>query len=95
MIRTCTDNIPLFQWLFEKAAFSLFPKWQILDAYKLKEYADKNFKFDETGKRFSKWVENNVFNSLPNNKTLDWSKFKALADNKIKVTEKLKILWEG
>ena len=31
-------------------------------------------------------------NSLPNDKILDWSKLKALADNKIKVTEKLKII---
>ena len=30
------------------------------------------------------------FNSLPNNKIFDWSKLKALADNKINVTEKLK-----
>ena len=28
-------------------------------------------------------------NSLPNNKVLDWSKLKALADDKINVTEKL------
>ena len=32
------------------------------------------------------------FNSLPNDKILDWSKLKALADNKIKVTEILKII---
>ena len=30
-------------------------------------------------------------NSLPNNKFLDWSKLKAFADNKINVTEKLKL----
>ena len=29
------------------------------------------------------------FNSLPNDKILDWSKFKAFADDKINVTEKL------
>ena len=28
-------------------------------------------------------------NSLPNDKILDWSKFKALADNKINVTQNL------
>ena len=28
---------------------------------------------------------------MPNDKILDWSKFKAIADDKIKVTEKLKI----
>ena len=33
---------------------------QILDFYKLKEFADDNFKFDENGRRFSKRVENTV-----------------------------------
>ena len=33
-----------------------------------------------------------MFNSLPHNKILDWSKFKAFADNKINVTEKLKFV---
>ena len=32
------------------------------------------------------------FNSLPNEKFLDWSKLKALADNKIKLAEKLKFV---
>ena len=31
-----------------------------------------------------------AFNSLPNYKSLDWSKIKAFADDKINVTEKLK-----
>ena len=31
-------------------------------------------------------------NSLPNEKFLDWSKLKALADNKIKLAEKLKFV---
>ena len=30
------------------------------------------------------------FNSLPNEKNLDWSKLKTLADNKINVNQKLK-----
>ena len=30
------------------------------------------------------------FNSLPNDKILDWSKFKAIADDKINVNKKLK-----
>ena len=30
------------------------------------------------------------FNSLPNDKTLDWSKLKAFADDKINVNQKLK-----
>ena len=37
-----------------------FPKQQILDASKLKEFADDNFKFNENGTKFSKRVENNV-----------------------------------
>ena len=35
-----------------------FPKWQILDSSKLKEIADDNFKLDENGRTFFKWVEN-------------------------------------
>ena len=37
-----------------------FPKRQILDSPKLKEFADDNFKLDENGRKFSKWVENTV-----------------------------------
>ena len=37
-----------------------FPKQQILDSFKLKEFADNNIKFDENGKMFFKWVENTV-----------------------------------
>ena len=40
--------------------FQPFPKQQILDCSKLKEFADENFKFDENGRKFSKWVENTV-----------------------------------
>ena len=39
------------------------PGWvkrQILDASKLKEPADDNFEFNQNGRKFSKWVENNV-----------------------------------
>ena len=32
------------------------------------------------------------FSPLPNNKISDWSKFKAIADDKINVTEKLKFV---
>ena len=32
--------------------------------------------------------------ALPNNKFLDWSQLKAFADDKIKVTEKMKFVWE-
>ena len=37
-----------------------FPKRQILDSSNLKESADDNFEFDETGRKFSKRVENTV-----------------------------------
>ena len=37
-----------------------FPKRQILDSSKLKEFADENFKFDKNGRKCSKWIENNV-----------------------------------
>ena len=37
-----------------------FPKWQILDSSKLKEFADNNFKFGENDRKFSKWVKNTV-----------------------------------
>ena len=37
-----------------------FPKWQILDSSKLKEFAHDNFKFDENGRNLSKLVENIV-----------------------------------
>ena len=37
--------------------FNPFPKQQILDLFKLKEFADNNFKCDENG-RLSKRVEN-------------------------------------
>ena len=33
-----------------------------------------------------------AINSLPNNKILDWSKLKALADDKINVAQKLKFV---
>ena len=37
-----------------------FPKRQILDSSKLKEFADDNFKLDKNGGKFSKRVENPV-----------------------------------
>ena len=40
--------------------FLTFPKRQILDASKLKEFSDDNLKFDENGRKFSKRVENIV-----------------------------------
>ena len=37
-----------------------FPKQQILDSSKLKEFADDIFKFAENQRQFFKWVENTV-----------------------------------
>ena len=37
-----------------------FPKRQVLDSSKLKEFADINFKFDRNGRKFPKRLENNV-----------------------------------
>ena len=37
-----------------------FPKRQILDFSKLKDFADSNFKFNENGGKISKTVENTV-----------------------------------
>ena len=36
----------------------LFPKQEVLDSSKLKEFADDNFKFVENSRKISKWVEN-------------------------------------
>ena len=41
-----------------------FPKHQILGSSKLKEVADDNFKFNENGRKFSKWVENTAGKGL-------------------------------
>ena len=35
-------------------------RWQILDASKLEEFADDNFRFDENGRKLSKQVGNTV-----------------------------------
>ena len=37
-----------------------FPKQQILDSSKLKEFTDDNFRFHKNGRKFSKRVENTV-----------------------------------
>ena len=36
------------------------PDDKILDSSKLKEFAGDNLKFNENGRKFSKWVENTV-----------------------------------
>ena len=51
-----------------------FPKRQILDCSKLKEFADNNFKFDENGRKFFKRVENTVL--LTSNFSFSQSVFK-------------------
>ena len=38
----------------------LITRRQILDSSKLKEFADDNFKFDDNGRKLSKWIENSV-----------------------------------
>ena len=40
--------------------FNPFSKRQILDSSNFKEFADDNFKFDETGRKFSERIENTV-----------------------------------
>ena len=37
-----------------------FPNDKILDSFKLKEFADDNFDFNENGRKFSERVENTV-----------------------------------
>ena len=41
---------------------SPFPKQQILDSSKLREFGDDNFKFDENCRKISKPIENTVGN---------------------------------
>ena len=59
-----TNNFLLYQkcdsGFFPPDINDTFPKQQILDSSKLKEFADNNFEFDENGEKFSKRVENTV-----------------------------------
>ena len=45
---------------FSQITVNPFPKQQILDWSKLKEFADNNFKFDENGRNLYECVENTV-----------------------------------
>ena len=45
---------------FAQMTILTLPTQQILDVSKLIEFANDNFKFDENGRKFSKWVENIV-----------------------------------
>ena len=49
-----------FKTIGPRNSFNSFAKQQILDFYKLKEFADDNFNIDENGSKFSKQVENIV-----------------------------------
>ena len=42
------------------AANLTFPKQQILDPSKVKDFTDDNFKFHKNGRKFFRWVENTV-----------------------------------
>ena len=49
----------MFPGLFLTSCY-FFPKQQILDCSKLKEFADDDFKFDRNDRKFSKWLEKTV-----------------------------------
>ena len=51
-------NLPLDRMFQQTLCLYSFPKQQILDSSKVKEFADDSFKFDEKGRKFSKRVEN-------------------------------------
>ena len=46
--------------ILHQISYKPITRRQILDSSKLKKFADDNFKFDENGRKFSKWVENTV-----------------------------------
>ena len=48
------------EFLTGNSVFQLFPKQQIMDSSKLKEFADESVKFDKNGLKFFKQVENTV-----------------------------------
>ena len=47
--------------LIHCTSLSHFPNDKFLESSKLKEFADDNFKFDENGRKFSKMVENTIY----------------------------------
>ena len=51
MIYRCSGTCQIYQPI---------TRGQIVDSSKLKDVADDNFKFDENGRKLSKWVENTV-----------------------------------
>ena len=52
--------VDLYHWEVQMIQRCPFNPVTNLDTSKLKEFADDSFKFDENGKKFSKWVENTV-----------------------------------
>ena len=58
VIRVCNDKINLGRSIY--LDIENFIKGQIVDACKLKEFADDNFKCDKNGGKFSKMIENTV-----------------------------------
>ena len=56
------EQFLLFPQCFQKACFPGASKgvivWEWINPSKRKEFAEDNFKFDENGRKFSKWVEN-------------------------------------
>ena len=55
MIQSILDRMD-FLWIHNYP----FPKRQILDSFKMKEFADDNFVFDENVRKFYKTVENTM-----------------------------------
>ena len=47
-------------WFNDRICIQSFPKRKILDSSKLKEFADDNFRFNDKGRKFFRWVENTV-----------------------------------
>ena len=54
------SSVPAFNPILGSLYYQPFPKCQILDSSKRKEFAGNNFKFDENSKTFSEQVENTV-----------------------------------
>ena len=65
------EQFLLFPQCFQKACFpgvskgvivwewvNSFPNKEILDSFKLQDFADDSFRFDKNSRKFSKWVEN-------------------------------------
>ena len=57
---SCRDNLTTQNLKVSDPEDRILSLSQILDSSKLKELADDNFKFDENGRKLSKWVENTV-----------------------------------